>query len=97
VRIEFDWDPAKAAANLTKHRVTFENAMSVFLDPLAMSRLDDDVTEEERWVTLGLDSAGRLLVVVHTHAELDREAVAIRVISARRSTRREARQYRELS
>ncbi|HUZ12428.1 MAG TPA: BrnT family toxin [Caulobacteraceae bacterium] len=95
MRIEFDWDPAKAAANRLKHGVSFEDAMSVFLDPLALSRLDDDREDEERWVTLGMAVSGRPVLVVHTHAELGEDAMIVRVISARRPTRREARHYEE--
>jgi len=95
-RIEFDWDPAKARSNLAKHGVSFEAAMGVFADPLALSRLDDDQGPgEERWITLGLAAAGRLLLVVHTHIELSGDRIAIRIISARRATRREARQYED--
>lgn len=54
VRYEFDWDPAKATANLAKHGIAFQEAMTVFLDPLARSRFDEDNSEEEsRWVPLG--------------------------------------------
>ncbi len=53
-RFEFDWDPAKAAANLVKHNVSFEDALLVFADPLALSRLDDPTeANEERWITIG--------------------------------------------
>ncbi len=54
MRFEFDWDPAKAANNLAKHRVSFEEAMAVFHDPWPLSRPDEDQgANEERWVTLG--------------------------------------------
>jgi uncharacterized DUF497 family protein len=97
VRIDFDWDPAKAASNAIKHDgVTFEEAMTVFRDPLARSILDPDHgAGEERWVTLGEAATGNLLVVVHTWAEFDAERTAVRIISARRPTRNETRQYRE--
>ena len=96
-RIEFDWDPAKARSNQAKHAVSFEDAMGVFADPLALSRLDDDLgVGEERWVTLGMaPAAARLLLVVHTHVELSGDSIAVRIISARPATRREARQYEE--
>ena len=69
MRIDFDWDPAKAASNAVKHGVTFEEAMTVFRDPLARSILDPDHgAGEERWITLGEASTGNLLVVVHTWA-----------------------------
>jgi uncharacterized protein len=95
-RIEFDWDPAKAASNRAKHGVSFEDAMGVFLDPLALSRRDVDHGErEERWVTIGMATGERLILVVHTHVELYDDRVLIRIISARRPTRPEARQYEE--
>jgi uncharacterized protein len=95
-RYEFDWDSAKAQANIAKHGVAFELAMTVFNDPLAMSRFDDDNSDDEpRWVTLGETSDAQLMVVVHTYVEMAPGRVAIRIISARRPTGREQRQYRE--
>jgi uncharacterized DUF497 family protein len=96
IRYEFDWDPAKAAANLAKHGVEFRSSMTVFLDPLARSRPEEDNSDEEtRWVTLGEASNGLLVVVVHTYVETTPDRINIRIISARRPTRHEARQYRE--
>ena len=96
MRIDFDWDPSKAASNAAKHGVTFEEAMMVFRDPLARSILDrDHGSEGERWVTLGETPAGNLLVVVHTWTELDPDRYTVRIISARRPTPSEARQYRD--
>jgi len=94
MRFEFDWDPAKARSNRTKHGVTFDAAMTVFADPLTLSRLDEGV-QEERWVTIGRAIEGALLLVIHTHVELSHDRVRIRIISARPATRREARQYEE--
>ena len=94
IRFEFDWDPAKAESNRRKHGVAFEDAMGVFGDPLALSRLDEESGQgEERWVTIGRNPATNLLLVVHTYVEMSAERAAIRIISARRPTRREARQY----
>lgn len=95
---QFEWDPAKALRNAREHRVSFERAATVFLDRGAMSVFDVEHSEkEERWITLGLDRAGALLVVCHTFRageESGREASAkIRLISARRANRREAAQY----
>ena len=96
MRSIFDWDPRKAESNLSKHGVSFEDAMTVFLDPQALTIFDDDHNDEEdRWVTLGQSSGQKLLLVVHTHVEISDEAVAIRIISARRPTRKEADQYRQ--
>jgi len=96
MRIDFDWDPAKAASNAAKHGVTFDEATTVFRDPLARSVLDQDRgSGEERWITLGETSTGNLLVVVHTWADTASDRGAVRIISARRPTPNEARQYRE--
>lgn len=96
MQIDFDWDPAKAASNAAKHGVTFEAAITIFRDPLARSILDRDRTpDEERWVTLGETAAGHLLVVVHTWNEINPDRAVVRIISARRPTANETRQYRE--
>jgi uncharacterized protein len=96
MRIAFDWDPAKAASNAQKHGVTFQAAMPVFHDAFARSILDPDSSSgEERWITLGEGATGNLLVVVHTWSEVAADLIAVRVISARRPTASEARQYRE--
>jgi hypothetical protein len=73
--LEFTWDPAKASTNLAKHSVAFVQAASVLADPLALTVFDEAHSEfEERWFTLGMDSAGKLLAVAHTYTatELDR-------------------------
>jgi uncharacterized DUF497 family protein len=90
----FEWDPAKALANQRKHGIRFEQAVTVFQDPLALSRLDEEHGgSEERWVTLGQADHGTLLVVVHTYREMDEHNAAVRMISARAATRHEQRQY----
>ena len=94
-RFEFDWDPDKAVANAVKHEVTFEQAMTIFLDPLAFSRPDDDTTAEERWITIGLSRDTRLLLVVHTHVQIGTDRTYIRIISARKPSKRERRQYEQ--
>ena len=92
----FDWDPAKAASNVAKHRVRFEDAMTVFRDPLALSVVDaDSSVGEERWITLGAGSGGALLRVVQTWTEIDENRATVRTVSARRPNRDEARQDRE--
>ena len=96
MRFEFDWDPAKAESNRPKHGVAFEDAMGVFADPMALSLSDEESGQgEERWVTIGRNPASNLLLVVHTYMELSADRASIRIISARRPTRREARQYEE--
>ncbi len=90
----FEWNPAKARENVRKHKVSFERAAQVFRDPDILSIEDEEHSEQEdRWVSMGRDSNGVVLVVVHTFREIDPENVAIRIISARKATRREAKQY----
>ena len=86
--MRFQFDPAKAASNLKKHGVSFADAEGVFYDPLAIHQLDPDSADEERFVAIGMGSAGIILVVVYA---LRREE--IRLISARRATRHEVKSY----
>lgn len=81
------WDPAKAQANLRKHGVRFSDAESVLCDPQAIT-IDDDSAREPRYVTIGLDGLGRVLVVVYTY-----RGDEVRLISARLATPRERKQY----
>ena len=85
--MSFEWDTQKAETNRRKHGVDFADAVSVLEDPSALT-LEDEREAEERFVTMGMDSLGRVLVVVYTWRE-DR----VRLISARRATRAERRQY----
>ena len=82
------WDPAKADANLQKHGIRFSDAEGVLFDPNALTEEDENVEGEQRFVSIGLDPLGQLLVVVYTISGED-----IRLISARRATRRERRAY----
>lgn len=92
----FAWDPAKAASNLSKHGVTFAEAATVLLDALALTVFDIEHSEfEERWLTLGVSSDGRLLAISHTWVPEGPEGARVRIISAREATRRERRQYED--
>jgi uncharacterized DUF497 family protein len=94
MRYNFEWDPEKAKANISKHDVAFEDAATVFLDPHAISIFDEDHSgEEERWVTLGFDRNAVLVVVSHTFKNVDEATCSIRIISAREATKSEMRQY----
>ena len=94
MRYNFDWDSSKAESNATKHGVAFERAATVFRDPNALSVFDEEHSdEEERWLTLGIDGSGTLLVVHHTFTNLDKENCSIRIFSARKANRRETQQY----
>lgn len=87
----FEWNAQKAATNLRKHGVSFEEAASVFFDPLSETGDDPDHSvDERRFVTFGVSSSGRLLVVAHA----DRDDV-IRIISARPATRADRKIYEE--
>lgn len=89
--MRFEWDPAKAAENLAKHGVSFEEAATVFRDTLSQTGQDPDHSVgEERFVTFGLSASGRLLVVAHTE-----RSDTIRLISARMATPGERTIYEE--
>lgn len=89
--LRFEWDPAKAAANLRKHGVSFEEAETAFSDEHALLQDDPDhSTDEERFVLIGLSAALRTVVVCHCYRE---RADVIRLISARKATRTERRTY----
>ena len=87
--MDFEWDPEKAVSNRRKHGISFADATEVFHDDRAVT-LADEHPQEERFITLGMDALGRLLVVVYSWRG-DR----IRIISARRATQRERTQYEE--
>jgi uncharacterized DUF497 family protein len=84
-----EWDPAKARANLRKHGVRFADAVTALEDANAIS-VRDEREDEERWITIGMDSLARILVVVYTW-----RGEQIRLVSVRQATRRESRQYEE--
>jgi uncharacterized DUF497 family protein len=89
--VTYEWDPVKAEENAKKHRVRFEEAASVFLDPGALTFWDPDHSEEEdREITIGRSVRRRVLFVAHTGRE-----GGVRIINARRATRGERRQYEE--
>jgi len=90
-QLRFEWDPRRASANLRKHGVSFDEASSVFGDEQALVIPDPDHSDDEdRFVLLGLSSALRVLVVVHCFRE---EEDVIRIISARKASRAETKNY----
>ena len=90
----FAWDPIKAKANARKHKVSFERAAEVFLDPFALSIFDEDHSaKEDRWITMGKDKSDVVLVIIHTFDEADKNQPTIRVISARKANKNERKQY----
>ena len=84
------WDPEKARLNLKKHGVRFSDAETVLFDPNALTREDIESEGEQRFVTVGMDTLGHILVVVYTYRGQD-----MRLISARSATKRERMQYEE--
>ena len=89
--IRFDWDPAKAAANLRKHGVSFEEAQSVFYDEFAIQFYDESHSaDEDRFLMLGMSSGAHLLLVCHCERD---SGDVIRIISARKATKQESSFY----
>ena len=86
--VDFEFDPLKAAANVRKHGVNFADAEQVLRDPMAVTLEDPDAAGEQRFVTLGMDSLGRVPVVVYTY-----RGERVRLISARKASRGESEQY----
>ncbi len=82
-----EWDPEKATSNLQKHGIAFADAVSALEDPSALT-IEDDLPQERRFITLGIDAFGRLLVAVYTF-----RAEKIRIISARQATARVMKEY----
>lgn len=88
----FEWDSEKASSNLTKHGVTFDEASTVFADPLAVIFDDDEHSQDElREIIVGQSVLGRLLLVSFT----ERDKMVVRIISARKATRRERKKHEE--
>jgi uncharacterized DUF497 family protein len=89
--LRFEWDPGKAARNAKKHGVSFDEAATIFHDPMFITVIDQEhSSDEERYITIGLSSDGRLLIIAHT----DREG-QVRIISARKATKKEEQFYAE--
>ena len=92
----FEWDPTKAKKNLSKHKISFEDATSIFKDKNSISLFDESHSEdEERWATIGLDVKTRTLVVIHTYISVNKDTYNIRIISARKATKNETKFYNE--
>jgi uncharacterized protein len=91
---DFEWDARKAFFNIKKHGVSFEQAAQVFLDPLSITIFDEAHSmSEERWITLGQNTNGDLLVVAHTYLQAESNCSLVRIISARIATKQERRFY----
>jgi uncharacterized DUF497 family protein len=92
--MNFSWDPKKAKANLEKHKVSFDEAVTTFYDPLAKVGHDPDHSDEEdRYILIGHSQKSHLLFVVHVYRD---ESENIRIISARKATKKEMKDFQEL-
>lgn len=89
MHMDIEWDSKKAASNLKKHGVSFDEAATALLDPMAKAQEDPDAEDEPRWILLGMSFKPRLLSVCYTLRGDDR----IRLIAARPATRKEAKDY----
>lgn len=97
MELNISWDPVKAQINLAKHGVSFTQAATSMLDPLALTVFDVVHSDtEERWFTLGLSRDGLLLAIAHTYQVTGPASANVRLISARTATRRERDQYQNL-
>lgn len=91
MKLIFEWDERKAQANLRKHKISFEEAKTVFDDPFLLTFPDRKHSEsEERYINIGTSQKGRILIVIHTEQEQN-----MRLISCRKATRNERRVYEE--
>ena len=88
--------PTAGVENIRKHKVAFRRAATIFRDPHQLSIYSEEHSEvEDRWITIAIDNTGVLRVVVHTFEQIGESLCEIRIISARKATQREAKQYRE--
>ena len=93
--MKFEWDINKEKINIKKHGVTFEQALYIFADPFALNKFDDEHSEDEdRWLILGESLNQTLLLVVHTFRSND-NIEFVRIISARKATKKEEQTYQE--
>ena len=96
MKLIFDWDAKKARSNIKKHKISFDEAKTIFLDPYLMTYPDRlHSFHEERYISIGYSIRNRILLVVHTEREETENAVVVRIISSRKATPEERRKYEE--
>ncbi len=94
VQYNFEWDPVKARQNFRKHKISFERAAEIFSDPFAISIYDEEHSlEEDRWISIGKTKTEILVVAIHTFLQKQENQATIRIISARKATKKETKQY----
>jgi uncharacterized protein len=91
----FDWNPQKALANVQNHGIAFERATTIFRDTNLLSIFDEAHSDENRWITLGLDSTGTLFVVTHTYNQTNSPLINIWIIFALEADEEETQQYQK--
>jgi uncharacterized protein len=90
----FEWDEMKARINLEKHKISFDEASTIFTDPSLITFVDDFHSDkEERFISIGRSEKNRVLLVVHTEREEKRETIVIRIISCRKAIQTERKRY----
>jgi len=90
----FEWDEYKARANLEKHKISFDEARTIFADPFLVTFVDEIHSDkEERFISIGLSESNRVLLAVHTEREEKNETIVIRIISCRKATTIERKRY----
>jgi len=90
----FEWDENKARANLEKHKISFDEARTIFADPFLVTFADElHSDKEERFISIGLSESNRVLLAVHTEREEKNETILIRIISCRKATTIERIRY----
>jgi len=93
--VKFEWDPEKEKANRRKHKVTFLEACYVFADKYMLTLYDEKhSSNEDRWITIGQSLNDKILVVIHTYRKVKGKGI-VRIISARKATKHEEKQYFE--
>lgn len=96
MRLLFEWDANKARENIRKHNLSFEEAKTVFNDPLLVTFPDEDHSQnEERLLSIGMSTKDKILLVVHTERKETEEFLLIRIINCRKATKFERKAYEE--
>lgn len=96
MKYNFEWDPNKAKMNIRRHGISFEQVAEIFTDHFTISVFDEGHSqEEERWITIGKNKNEKILVVIHTFDQQNGNQCNIRIISARKATKKETKQYEE--
>ncbi len=96
MKLVFEWDARKAKANLKKHRVSFEEAKTIFNDPHLITYSDNFHSDrEDRFISIGYSSKSRILLIVHTERQENDSVLVIRIISSRKATPTERKFYEE--